>query len=220
MECKLFRDMSEEEQHDILKCAGAVQKEFRPGEYIFRLGDHPSKMYLVKKGQVMIARDFASGRRNVLFTVFEGEVFGDPFSFDKDNETWSDAIAHTAVTVIEIPWDFIHGFCKNACPKHQIFIKNMLEIMSDKNRRTIRKLYLLSGKTIRERVAMWLMVGSKGRNYFTSCMNKEELADFLGVTRPSLSREMSLMMDEGLFESDRRTYRILNRAVLEELAEL
>ena len=31
-------------------------------------------------------------------------------------------------------------------------------------------------------------------------MNREQMADFLGVTRPSLSRELAAMRDEGLLD--------------------
>lgn len=220
MECKLFDGITEAEQAEMMVCAGAQEKNFKAGQYIFRLGDNPSKMYLIKSGSVMIARDFASGKRNVLFTVHQGDVFGEPFSFTPEKKCWSDAIACGKVTVIEIPWTYIHGFCKNGCAKHQRLVRNMLEILSDKNFRITRKLYLLSGKTIRERIAMWLLVGAHGSDSFTSCMNKEELADFLGTTRPSLSREMSQMQNEGLFASEKRTYRILDKETLEELAEL
>lgn len=220
MDCKLFNGITEKEQEELLKCAGIKEKTFNAGQYIFRLGDKPEQMYLIKSGSVMIARDFASGRRNVLYTVHSGDVFGEPFTYNDEKKCWSDAIACSKVTVIEIPWEFFYGFCRNACQKHQKVIRNMLEIVSNKNFKITRKLYLLSGKTIRERIAMWLLVGSKGNESFTSCMNKEELADFLGTTRPSLSRTMAQMKDEGLFISERKKYTILERAVLEELAEL
>lgn len=220
METKLFNNITKEEQQDILVCSGARERTYKNGQYIFRLGDDPHCMYVIKSGDVMIARDFASGKRNVLFTVHPGDVFGEPFSFTEEKKCWSDAIAVGSVSVVEIPWSFFSGFCNNACKKHQQIVRNMLEILSDKNFKITRKLYLLSGKTIRERIAMWLLVGAHGKDSFTSCMNKEELADFLGTTRPSLSREMLLMQSEGLFSSEKRTYTILDKKTLEELAEL
>lgn len=220
MEPKLFQNITKEEQQELFKCSFAVEKKFKHGQYIFHLGDRIHNMYLIKKGSVMIAREYASGKRNVLFTVREGECFCEPFSYNDELKCWSDAIAVNDVTVLEIPWDFFHGFCKKACIKHQKLIRNMLEIVSEKNYKTIRKVYLLSGKTIRERIAMWLLVGTRGRDSFTSSMNKEELADFLGTTRPSLSREMLKMKSEGLLSYEKRTYHILNRKEIENLAEL
>ena len=50
-------------------------------------------------------------------------------------------------------------------------------------------------------------------------MKREELADYLGTTRPSLSRELMNMQDEGLIEIDRSKIKILNREDLEYFAE-
>lgn len=48
-------------------------------------------------------------------------------------------------------------------------------------------------------------------------MNREELADYLGTTRPSLSRELMKMQQEHLIETDRNMIRITDRDVLETL---
>ena len=120
---------------------------------------------------------------------------------------------------MEIPRRFFYGFCTNACKKHQDIVKNMLEIQSDKNFIMVKKLYLLSGKTLRERIAMWVLDNAGGRDRFSSSMKREELADYLGTTRPSLSRELMNMQDEGIILVDRSDIRILDREALEDMSE-
>ena len=46
-------------------------------------------------------------------------------------------------------------------------------------------------------------------------MNREELADYLGTTRPSLSRELMKMQQEQLIETDKNMIKIVDRAALE-----
>ncbi len=48
-------------------------------------------------------------------------------------------------------------------------------------------------------------------------MNREELADFLNAARPSLSRELMKMQDEGLIAIDRQEIKILDMEALAEL---
>ncbi len=48
-------------------------------------------------------------------------------------------------------------------------------------------------------------------------MNREELADYLGTTRPSLSRELMKMQQEQLIETDKYTIKIIDRNALETL---
>lgn len=219
MECKLFEMLSETEQQKLLHCAGAQERCYGDGQYIFRLGEENCYIYLVLEGTVKIVRDFASGRRNVLYTVTKGDIFGNPFSISEERNCWSDAVAEKSVRVLEIPWDFFFCFCPNACESHRRLVKNMLEILSDKNFRMTRKLYLMTGKTVRERIAMWVLVASQKKKRFRSEMKREELADFLGTTRPSLSRELMKMQEEGIFTIQKETFSILQRDVLEALAE-
>jgi len=219
MVCELFDSITEEEQNRMLTCAAAKEKSFAAGDYIFRQGDRPKNMYLVLKGSVMIAKDFVTGKRNVLFMVYEKDVFGEMFAFSDESQYWYDAVANEPVTVLEIPFGFFFGFCEHACKKHQTIVKNMLGIFSRKSFMMTKKLYLLSGKTLKERISMWILDNAGEENSFKSDMNREELSDYLGTTRPSLSRELMAMQEEGLIEVDRSSFKIVDRETLEIYAE-
>ena len=141
------------------------------------------------------------------------------FLFADTKAYWYDAIAQGRVKVLEIPWDFFYCFCSNACEHHRMITRNMLEIQSEKNFTMTRKLHLLSGTTLRERIALWLVeqTDAAGADTVRLAMNREELADYLGTTRPSLSRELMKMQQEHLIEADRNTIRIVDRDALETL---
>lgn len=47
-------------------------------------------------------------------------------------------------------------------------------------------------------------------------MNREQMADYLSVTRPSLSREISAMAQEGIIAVDGSLLRVLDQERLEE----
>ena len=110
---KLFRDISEAERLKMLKCSKAQEKEYAPEEYIFQQGQKPSRLFLILEGTVMVAKNFASGKRDVLFFVQAGDVFGEMFLFADADSYWYDAIAQGKVRTLEIPWTFFYGFCKN-----------------------------------------------------------------------------------------------------------
>ena len=50
-------------------------------------------------------------------------------------------------------------------------------------------------------------------------MTREELADYLGAARPSLSRTLTQMQDEGIISIHKRVIRIENPELFEELFE-
>ena len=214
---RLFRDISSEEIDKMIKCSKSQAKEYVQEEYIFRQGQKPSKLFLILDGTVMIAKDFASGKRDVLFLVEKGDVFGEMFLFSDEKNYWYDAIAQGRVKTMEIPWSFFYGFCKNACAHHQMITRNMLEIQSEKNFIMTRKLHLLSGTTLRERIAIWLMDQEEYKEQIHLSMNREELADYLGTTRPSLSRELMKMQQDGLIDVSKNSIKILDKDELEVL---
>ena len=93
----------------------------------------------------------------------------------------------------------------------------MLEILSENNFKITRKLHIISTSSLRERIAIWLIDAMDENLDVTLHMNREQLADFLGVARPSLSRELMRMQKDGLVEVDRKTIRICNKEALEML---
>lgn len=211
----LFKNISEEELERMFRCSKTVERSFENESYIFRQGETPRHLFLVLEGKVIIAKDFASGRRDVLFVVEQGDVFGEMFLFADAGNYWYDAIAQGKVRVLEIPWNFFYCFCSNACEHHRMITRNMLEIQSEKNFFMTRKLHLLSGTTLRERISLWLLEQAGEDNIVNLTMNREELADYLGTTRPSLSRELMKMQQEKLIEADRSKIRIIDRETLE-----
>ncbi len=214
---KLFQLITEEETQRILKCSKARMRQHPAGTYIFEQGGLPTRLFLLLSGQVQICKDFTSGKRGVLYLVEPGNVFGEIFLFGDRKKYWYDAVAVTDVSVLEMPWDFFYHFCSNACDHHKQLTQNMLEILSEDNFKITRKLHIISTSSLRERIAIWLIDSMNENSVVELRMNREQLADFLGVARPSLSRELMRMQKDGLIEVSRKTIRICDRDAVEML---
>lgn len=214
---KLFQLITEEETQRILKCSKARMRQHPAGTYIFEQGGLPTRLFLLLSGQVQICKDFTSGKRDVLYLVEPGNVFGEIFLFGDRKKYWYDAVAVTGVSVLEMPWDFFYHFCSNACDHHKQLTQNMLEILSEDNFKITRKLHIISTSSLRERIAIWLIDSMNENSVVELRMNREQLADFLGVARPSLSRELMRMQKDGLIEVSRKTIRICDRDAVEML---
>lgn len=214
---KLFHAITEKERERILNCSKSREKHYSSGSYIFEQGGVPSRLFLLLEGQVQICKDFTSGKRDVLYLVEAGNVFGEIFLFGDKKHYWYDAVAVTDVKVLEMPWDFFYHFCSNACDHHKQLTQNMLEIMSENNFRITRKLHIVSTSSLRERLAIWLIDAMDESCVVELHMNREQLADFLGVARPSLSRELMRMQKDGLIEVSRKTIKICDKDAVEML---
>ncbi|NLO41211.1 MAG: winged helix-turn-helix domain-containing protein, partial [Ruminiclostridium sp.] len=60
----------------------------------------------------------------------------------------------------------------------------------------------------------WELYERSGKYIFLLPMNRTELADFLIVSRPSMSREMCRMRDEGLIDFLLSTIKVMNKEQL------
>ncbi len=218
-ETKLFQEITKEETERILKCSRAEIKGYPSGSYIFEQGGLPSRLFLLLNGQVQICKDFTSGKRDVLYLVEPGNVFGEIFLFGDRRHYWYDAVAVTDVTVLQMPWDFFYHFCSNACEHHKQLTQNMLEILSENNFKITRKLHIVSTSSLRERIAIWLIDSMNEKGVVELKMNREQLADFLGVARPSLSRELMRMQADGLVEVSKKNIVIRDKEAIELLYE-
>ena len=214
-ETRLFKGITDEERDKMYTCAGARELSFKTGEYIFRQGDVPESIYLILEGSVMLVKDFASGKRNLLYTVKQNDVFGEAFLFAGQSHYWYDAVAMVDCRVLQIPWKFFYGFCENACGHHQMITRNLLEILAGRNFSMTKKLHLLSSTSLKEKLAIYFLENADRDGNVRLSMNRENFADFLGVARPSLSRELMNMQKEGLIEVDKEEIRILDREAIE-----
>jgi len=58
-----------------------------------------------------------------------------------------------------------------------------------------------------------------GKTTFILPLKRNELADFLNVSRPSLSREMSRLMEEGIIDFHRASIKIKDLDSLRRMAD-
>ncbi|MCI8354510.1 MAG: Crp/Fnr family transcriptional regulator [Lachnospiraceae bacterium] len=212
---KLFHSITDKETERILKCSRSCMKKYPAGTYVFEQGGLPTRLFLLLSGQVQICKDFTSGKRDVLYLVEAGNVFGEIFLFGNRERYWYDAVAVTDIAVLEMPWDFFYHFCSNACDHHKQLTQNMLEILSENNFKITRKLHIVTTSSLRERIAIWLIDSMDEEENVELRMNREQLADFLGVARPSLSRELMRMQADGLIQVSKKKIAIRNRQALE-----
>ena len=98
------------------------------------------------------------------------------------------------------------------------FMKQFLTHNANRTQFLTNRLQLLSIKTIKGKLAHFLLENSTGEGKpFVINRNQTELADFFGVARPSLARSLSEMVQEGLISINKKEYIVLNSKGLREL---
>ena len=97
----------------------------------------------------------------------------------------------------------------------------MLTILSNKIVMLNNKMSILNAESLKGRIAVYLLSLQKKANtmIFDMPMNRQELAEFLNVKRPSLSRELSNMQKNNIIEVYRSSVKIKDINKLRELAD-
>lgn len=201
---RLFQGISETELKRMLGCAKFNYKKYHKGDVIFRQDESVENFYVLLKGQVTIAKHLISGKKNTLYIVRENQIFGEEQTFQYGAWALSD------VELIEMPKTFFYSFCSNACKHHKQLIQNILEMLSMKEWLVVKKINIVSAVSLKERISIWMLEEADDQGVVQVEMNREELADYLGVARPSLSRTLMQMQSEGTIEVEKKQIRILD----------
>lgn len=207
----LFFEMTESEIESCLSCSGSEIIPYEKDELIFRQHDVPRKLLVLVEGTVVVGNDSSSGKRSIVATLDQpGDLFGEVFLFLNKNEYDHYAQAVVPAKILQIPKDFMYHSCGKDCDYHTKMISNMLSILAQKAYYLNRKLQIVSCATLRQKIARVLMQNSSPDGWVTLSMNREELADFMNTARPSLSRELMKMQDEGILKIEKRKMKIID----------
>jgi CRP-like cAMP-binding protein len=214
----LFMGMTESDIERCLKCSGAEVLTYEKEELLFLQSDAPCKLMILLEGAIAICNDSVSGKRSIVTTVNQaGELFGEVFLFLNKHAYDHYAQAVTSSRVLTMPREFFFRTCGKQCTYHAQLISNMLAILAQKAYYLNQKLQIMSCATLRQKITKVLLRNLSNDGRVTLSMNREELADFLNTARPSLSRELMKMQEDGLIQMKKKEILILQ---LDELQNL
>lgn len=210
MQTKLFGGIREQELQDMLKCLGAVKKEFAKGEYIFRVGEYLSSAALLLEGCVHIRKEDYWGNLSILGEVSRGELFGEAYAVPGSSPMANDAVAASPCTVMFLDFSRVLTMCPSSCRFHAQLIQNYFTILAGKNRTLTQKLDHMSKRNTREKLLSYLSEQSQraGSASFTIPFNRQQLADYLAVDRSAMSSELGKMKKEGILEFERNWFEL------------
>lgn len=205
----------ESRQYREANCFTSYRMErYKQGEYIGYKGESVTELRMVVEGVVLAETILDSGL--LLYTRMHTAPYplGSFALFAKRNYYRVNFKAHEDCTVcvvsrVEIEDQMVR--CRRFLRSFMMDITNKLDIFSD-------HLTLLSQKTLRAKIAYYIFTRSIG-NRFKFDRKIGELAIYLCVERPSLSRAISALANEGVISYSNGEGEILNPSRLRDLLE-
>ncbi|SHJ42379.1 Crp/Fnr family transcriptional regulator [Propionispora hippei] len=189
---------------------------YAKGAYVATAGEPVASLGVLLTGQAQVIKETVAGDRVIMATLAAGDLFGEMAAFSRQGYWPATVVAQSDCTVAFLPPDrLLEGCAVNGQAGMQL-LQNLLLIISERALLLHRKVEYLSMKSLRARIAAYLLEQQRhsGKLTFSLPHNRSELADFLQVSRTALSRELGRMRDEGLLEFYRSSVKLKNLAGL------
>lgn len=198
----VFNGISPRDLKALLDCLNAHSRKYKKGEYIYRAEERIDTMGLVLSGSVIVEHNDIWGRQTIWERIEEGRIFAEVYAFFHGEPLMVDVVAEKDAQILFMKAGKIMTSCSSGCAFHSRLIGNMLSIMAFKNLNLSRKIRLITPRTIRERLMLFLsyQAVSRGGRRFEIPFNRQQLADYLCVDRSAMSSELGKMRDEGILK--------------------
>lgn len=205
-----FRKIANEDKLKILKILEADTIQVKKGTSISEDIRYKNIIGIVLDGYIQIVSTDFEGNRTITEELTQNAVFGSKISSLNDQEC--ELYAKEDSTIIFLEYFALTYNVHNSAPYYQQFISNLLEItiaiISERNERIL----ILSKKTIRNRLLKYFEIMRKksGMRTFRIPFTYTDLADYLGVDRSAMTREIKNLKEEGVIEVKNRRITLLH----------
>lgn len=204
----LFQGIREENVRELLTCLNAHEKQYKKGETVFRAGDTVSEIGLILSGSVNIVVNFYWGNSNIFGRAGAGELFAEAYAAIPGKELACDVVAAEESNILFVDMHKLLTTCRKGCAHHHQIIYNLIQISAGKNLELSSRMMYTAPKSIRERLMLYLsaVAQEKQSDHFQVPFSRQQLADYLGVDRSALSKELSRMQRDGLLSYNRSDF--------------
>ncbi len=176
-------------------------RSYSAGDTLIWAGEPVSKLGSIVKGCASLTRTMEDGRRQMVGLLFPSDFLGRP---GREASPY-DVIAATDVTLCQFERESFETFL-GATPQ---IGNRLLEMTLDELDAAREWMLLLGRKTAREKIASFLVILARrdallnkkfpgDHAKFDMIISRESLADYLGLTIETTSRQISALKNEGI----------------------
>jgi len=194
--------------------AGAVRREYAPGETVFIEGEQLPGLYYLQSGWLKIVKTSPEGREQILQFLEPGQTFH-AIGVIANRPNPASAIALEPVKV----WILRREAVMVLIEQHPPFARKMIELMANRVLELVELVEDLSLRTVTGRLARMLLEDARDDAlHRPRWYTQAEIAARLGTVPDVLQRALSKLADEGLIEVERSVIHIRDRDALEAIA--
>ena len=200
-ELPLFRDISAAEVDRFIENTGAVIKRYERGSRFLKAYEANSNIGVIVEGEAQVLSEDRFGNEAISHNLERGAMLGSTSAILPKVPYTTNIEALTDVLVLWVPYRPLLTAGPKLGRTHGIVMKNLLEAFCRKNLLMMEKIELLSQKTLRERLILYLLQRERRQNREkVHVPGRVQLAKELECNRSALTREISAMRAEGMLD--------------------
>ncbi len=217
--CSIVQDVPWEDISPILDFLKPEVRSFPRGTLIRYEGTTAEDMGLILSGEVLQVRIKSGGERAIFEHLLQGQMFGEIILFCPHRTEWpSDVVAKTDCQIMFFSRENIFCERSNMDSYNPKIILNLITNICGRMEQLMITLRCLKSRSVRQKVATYLyeQILLCDKTHLTLKFNRDELADYLFIPRPSLSRELSNMKEDGIINYHKENITVLDMDLLKE----
>lgn len=197
--CELFANFEDAEINKLFDVIEARIVKYSRGQLVAKENTEINELCILLNGNLLEYIVKPSGEREVLRSIVDGDIFGLAQGYNKPNYLGYCVVSALDCSVLYIT---IESIFNKTDPINQKLLYNLVKTMSGKILELENNNRYIVIKSMRLKIAKLLYdTYLKYDNLeFNLGMDRNEMAKYLSVSRPSMSREMGRMAELGMFE--------------------
>ncbi len=214
----LFHSLEENELIEIFSELSISESCFKKDDLLVLQDEPCNRLIILLSGSVKGEMIDPSGRMMKVEDIFAPNPLAILFLFGQNNRFPVQVTAREDVTALIIPKQSVLRMLS----LNETLLKNYLDVSAGFASRLSQKLHFMSFRTIRQKLTMYILKLSKENQSDTVTLDKTKsaLAEYFGISRPSLERELTKMQQDGLIHTEKKKIEIRNKKELVRLVNL
>jgi len=179
--------------------------QYKKGDVLFHEGEICETIYLLVSGEMIIRTITSEGKEYIINILNKDDIFGDSLIFSNQNIFLGDGVFQEDSEIIKLTKKQFLELLQ----KEQILI-NYLHYISQRNTKTRNQIKILNIVNYKDRIMFYLEnIAKHSNNNIIPIKSKEILAKELNMPRPSLSRELIILKQEGKIDYGKNFIKLL-----------
>ncbi|HYX08559.1 MAG TPA: Crp/Fnr family transcriptional regulator [Bacteroidales bacterium] len=196
----IFKGIDRLELEKLFEQVTYRKRSFSKGEMAAMVGELCNDLIIVTEGSVRGEMFDPSGKAVTIDDIKAPQAVASIFLFGKKHELPVNIVANEPATLLYIPRQSVMRLFSMS----PVFLQNYLDDMANRTHQLALKLRFLSFKTIKGKIAQFLLDQMKEPHVVEMAKTQQELAELFGVTRPSLARALGEMSEKGIIQAGRK----------------